>query len=273
MTIFLVPKFVRPPQTLEEAFSKGTVLHAPLEENDIAIKHLYNIGDSPCTYADIEFGVETQLGALAYILGKENEGMKAIRQFIHFNNAQVGWNAIACSLSAYYHSLSFAHDPRPLDSLANMPTAYHKEITKEVPKIPDDGNTYVSFKSYVPTVELAKEFELELYHDDQQLISDGRQIKRPLLSQPSIKLLLLSQKAYAEGGLALCVYLTHLNDLLENDQKRHPNDTELQYLTELLSPIVKCYSSKYSMIGIQNARQIFDGVGVVDANITNELSK
>lgn len=247
-------------------------MSAGLEVNDIAIKHVYNIGNSSCSYTDLEFGVETQLGALGYLLGKENEGIKGIKYHVHFNNIQTGWNAISCSLSAYYHSLSYSHDPQPLEILKNIPIAFHKKLTKEQSEFPDDGHVYVTMSTDVPVLAIKSELEQE-YHDDQNLISDGKQIKRPLLARPDIKLLLLAQKAYSEGGLALCTYATHIQDIIDNDNNRQPNDTELLYLNEILSPIVKSYCTKYSLISIDYAKQIFDGIGVVEGNITTDLYK
>lgn len=198
--------------------------------------------------------------------------MKGIRYFLHYNNLQIGWNAISCSLSAYYHSLAYSHDPQALETLKNIPSAFYEEIKQEVPEFPDDGHIYMTYTATVPSVELSKQMEY-LFHEDPNLITDGRQIKRPLLARPDIKLLLVAQKAYSEGGLALCVYLSYLQDIIENDRRRNPHDVELSSLAEILSPVAKCFCTKYSLKSIEYAKQIFDGVGVANGNITTELQK
>lgn len=280
LSLFIVPKYIRPSLTLEEAFAKGRVFQSSLEPNDITIKRVYNIGKSACTYVDLEFGVESKLGAVAFLIGKENEGIKGIRHHLLSNNLQLAYNAISCALSAYQHALSFASNPQPMDTLQNIPYSTYTERKEEVSPFPDDGHVYVTFQASLPYLEEQERQRVEEFFNQQNededgraaaLIPDGKQVKRPLLARPDIKSLLLKQKAYLEGGLSLCVYTTHLLDILENDHNSDYIFPEIFQLFEFLSPIVKYYCTSFSLQSIQNAKQIFDGIGVVDGNVPQDM--
>ncbi len=94
----------------------------------------------------------------------------------------------------------------------------------------------------------------------------GRDHKDPLEPQTAIinhadvRRMLLEQKAIAEGGLALGLYASSLVE----DEKTHPIDTnrkEAALLLELLTPIVKAWSSQYGLKANENAIQILGGYG------------
>jgi alkylation response protein AidB-like acyl-CoA dehydrogenase len=285
LSLFIVPKYIRPSLTLEEAFAKGRVFHSPLEANDITIKRVHNIGKSACTYVDLEFGVESTLGAVAFLIGKENEGIKGIRHHLLSNNLQIAYNAISCGMSGYQHALSFASDPQPLDTLRHISYSRYQEIQEEVSPFPDDGHVYVTYQASLPYLEEQEKQRVEDFLNQQQqeaaeaeaeglaagYIADGKQVKRPLLARPDIKSLLLTQKAYLEGGLSLCVYATHLLDIVENDHNSEYVYPEIFQLFEFLSPIVKYYCTTFSLQSLHNAKQIFDGIGVVEGNVPQDI--
>ena len=94
----------------------------------------------------------------------------------------------------------------------------------------------------------------------------GRDHKNPLEPQTAIinhadvRRMLLEQKAIGEGGLALGLYASSLVE----DEKTHPIDTNRQeaaLLLELLTPIVKAWSSQYGLKANENAIQILGGYG------------
>jgi alkylation response protein AidB-like acyl-CoA dehydrogenase len=286
LSLFLVPKYIRPFLTLEEAFAKGRVFDSSLELNDITIKRVHNIGPSSCTYVDLEFGVKSTLGALAFLIGKENEGIHGIRRHLLSNNLQIGYSAVSTAISAFQHSLSYATNPQPMDSLKDMSYSHHQEVIKETPMYPDDGHAYFSFRASLPHLEQLEQQRVEDFLNQQReegegeegegeegrpLIADGKQVRRPLLARPDIKGLLLQQKVYTEGALALCVYSTHLLDILENDSNQEFVSEEILYLFELLSPIAKYYSTHFSLKSIRCAKEIYDGVGVIEGNLANDM--
>ncbi len=94
----------------------------------------------------------------------------------------------------------------------------------------------------------------------------GRNHKNPLEPQTAIinhadvRRMLLEQKAIGEGGLALGLYASSLVE----DEKTHPEEVkrkEAGLLLELLTPIVKAWSSQNGLKANENAIQILGGYG------------
>jgi alkylation response protein AidB-like acyl-CoA dehydrogenase len=94
----------------------------------------------------------------------------------------------------------------------------------------------------------------------------GRNNKNPLEPQTAIinhadvRRMLLEQKATGEGGLALGLYASSLVE----DEKTHPEEVkrkEAGLLLELLTPIVKAWSSQNGLKANENAIQILGGYG------------
>jgi alkylation response protein AidB-like acyl-CoA dehydrogenase len=94
----------------------------------------------------------------------------------------------------------------------------------------------------------------------------GRNNKNPLEPQTAIinhadvRRMLLEQKAIGEGGLALGLYASSLVE----DEKTHPEEVkrkEAGLLLELLTPIVKAWSSQFGLKANENAIQILGGYG------------
>ncbi|MCP5978764.1 hypothetical protein NL364_30175, partial [Klebsiella pneumoniae] len=56
----------------------------------------------------------------------------------------------------------------------------------------------------------------------------------PIIAHADVKRMLLAQKAYAEGSLALVLYCVHLADLAEA-----ADDLEARQLLDLLTPVAK----------------------------------
>jgi alkylation response protein AidB-like acyl-CoA dehydrogenase len=81
-----------------------------------------------------------------------------------------------------------------------------------------------------------------------------------IINHADVRRMLLEQKAIGEGGLALGLYASSLVE----DEKTHPDETkrkEAALLLELLTPIVKAWSSQYGLKANENAIQILGGYG------------
>ncbi len=81
-----------------------------------------------------------------------------------------------------------------------------------------------------------------------------------IIEHTDVRRMLLAQKALAEGGLALCLYASRLVD----EHQTHPEATERQAahtLLELLTPIVKAWSTHYGLEANYHAIQILGGYG------------
>ena len=81
-----------------------------------------------------------------------------------------------------------------------------------------------------------------------------------IIEHADVKRMLLQQKAYVEGGLALGLYCARLVD----EQRGHPDDTvrqEASRLLDLLTPIVKAWPSEWCLEANKQAIQVLGGYG------------
>jgi alkylation response protein AidB-like acyl-CoA dehydrogenase len=81
-----------------------------------------------------------------------------------------------------------------------------------------------------------------------------------IINHSDVRRMLLEQKAIGEGALALGLYASRLVD----DEKTHPEESkrkEAALLLELLTPIVKAWSSQFGLKANENAIQILGGYG------------
>jgi butyryl-CoA dehydrogenase len=82
----------------------------------------------------------------------------------------------------------------------------------------------------------------------------------PIIRHTDVRRMLLAQKAYTEGALALCLYASRLVD----EQKTAPTDTERTragYLLDFLTPIVKSWPSQWCLEANSLAIQVHGGYG------------
>ncbi len=80
-----------------------------------------------------------------------------------------------------------------------------------------------------------------------------------LIAHADIKRMLLAQKAYGEGALALGLYCARLVDELHTGDQAQRSDA--QWLLEVLTPIVKSWPSEWCLEGNSLAIQIHGGYG------------
>ena len=81
-----------------------------------------------------------------------------------------------------------------------------------------------------------------------------------IIEHSDVKRMLLAQKAIAQGSLALCLYASKLVD----DERTLPDQNaraETHALLELLTPIVKAWSSHYGLEANYHAIQVLGGYG------------
>ena len=82
----------------------------------------------------------------------------------------------------------------------------------------------------------------------------------PIVQHADIKRMLLAQKAYAEGSLALVLYAASLVD----ERKTAPDAAVRERagrLLDVLTPIVKSYPAEYGMLANSHAVQVLGGYG------------
>ncbi|AGS26550.1 acyl-CoA dehydrogenase [Rhizobium etli] len=82
-------------------------------------------------------------------------------------------------------------------------------------------------------------------------VRNGPQV--PIIEHPDVKRMLLTQKAYVEGALALCLYSARLVDDEDNADSAN--------LLGLLTPITKTWPSEYGLVANDIAIQVHGGYG------------
>ena len=84
----------------------------------------------------------------------------------------------------------------------------------------------------------------------------------PIIGHSDVRRMLLAQKSYAEGSLALCLYTSRLVD----DQKTHPDPVQAEHaglLLDFLTPIAKTFSAEYGCRANELAIQVLGGAGYI----------
>ena len=92
----------------------------------------------------------------------------------------------------------------------------------------------------------------------------------PLIGHADIRRLLLAQKAYAEGALALCLMASTLFE----DQQSHPEPEGRRragLLLDLLTPVVKSWPAKYGCQANEMAMQVLGGAGYTRDHLLEQL--
>ena len=82
----------------------------------------------------------------------------------------------------------------------------------------------------------------------------------PIIRHADVRRMLLKQKAYVEGGLALGLYSALLVDQQKNDPSTKVRE-DSALLLEFLTPILKAWSSDYSLVANNLAIQVLGGYG------------
>jgi Acetyl-CoA dehydrogenase C-terminal like/Acyl-CoA dehydrogenase, C-terminal domain len=88
---------------------------------------------------------------------------------------------------------------------------------------------------------------------------DASQPQVPIIEHADVKRMLLAQKAYAEGSLALQLYCARLVD--EQHTGDDVNAREAALLLDLLTPIAKSWPSEWCLEGNSLAIQVHGGYG------------
>jgi len=81
-----------------------------------------------------------------------------------------------------------------------------------------------------------------------------------IIEHPDIRRMLLAQKAYVEGGLALCLYAARLVDD-EHSAPEEKTRRDAKLLLEVLTPIVKAWPSQWCLAANDLAIQVHGGYG------------
>jgi butyryl-CoA dehydrogenase len=116
----------------------------------------------------------------------------------------------------------------------------------------------IAYRAYLLTLDYARQRPQGRLPSCKDPLSP--QVK--LIAHADVRRMLLAQKAYAEGALAMCLYASSLFE----DQQTHADPQQRRdaaLLLDLLTPVVKSWSSKYGCASNDLAIQILGGSGYI----------
>lgn len=117
------------------------------------------------------------------------------------------------------------------------------------------GAVMYGYTGYLHSLAYAKE-------RPQGRLPDCRDPESPqvnIIEHADVKRMLLQQKAYVEGGLALALYCGRILDDMRSDDQA--NKAELALLMDLMTPLVKAWPSDYCLKANELAIQVLGGAG------------
>jgi alkylation response protein AidB-like acyl-CoA dehydrogenase len=124
----------------------------------------------------------------------------------------------------------------------------------------------LAYRAYLLTLDYARERPQGRLPSCKDALSP--QVK--LIDHADVRRMLLAQKAYAEGSLALCLYASSLYE----DQHTHPDATareQAALLLDILTPIVKSWPSRYGLKANELAIQVLGGSGYIREHLQEQL--
>ncbi|EGC99721.1 acyl-CoA dehydrogenase domain-containing protein, partial [Burkholderia sp. TJI49] len=89
---------------------------------------------------------------------------------------------------------------------------------------------------------------------------DAAAPQAPIVAHPDVRRMLLAQKAYVEGGLALILYCARLVDQARAHEDAHAR-TDAARLLDILTPIAKSWPSQWCLAANDLAIQVHGGYG------------
>lgn len=118
------------------------------------------------------------------------------------------------------------------------------------------GAACMAYRGYVQSLDYAKERP----QGRSPLEKDASKPQLAIIEHVDVKRMILQQKAYAEGAMALCLYSAKLFD----DSETHPDEKQRELAAELLgllTPVTKSWPSEFGLMANDLAIQVHGGYG------------
>ena len=118
------------------------------------------------------------------------------------------------------------------------------------------GGAMIGYRGYLESLDYARN------RPQGRSVSNRDPLSKPLniVEHTDVKRMLLAQKSYVEGSLALCLYAARLVDVQESSaDKQQAEDAAV--LLDLLTPVVKSFPSYYGPRANDLAIQVLAGAG------------
>jgi len=235
ISLFIVPKWLvnvespHPGPLPGGEGEKGRVKVTLGARNDVALAGLnHKLGWRGTTNTLLNFGegkypVDGKAGAIGYLVGKPHEGLRCMFHMMNEARIGVGTAAVMLGMAGYYASLDYAKN-RPQGRPVGL---------RPLDKSSGSGASAAGKDSAQPQVRIIE-------HAD-------------------VKRMLLAQKSYCEGALALELYCARLVDEQHTAEAQAADEARL--LLEVLTPIAKSWPSEWCLEANSLAIQIHGGYG------------
>lgn len=156
-------------------------------------------------------------------------------------------------------SLSFGEKDGAVGYLVgeeNMGLSYMFHMMNEARLFVGTGAAVMALAGYQYSLDYARE------RPQGRLLAEKDPHSKPvnIIEHSDVKRMLLAQKAYAEGALALCLYGARLHD----EEKTAPEAEQREQahlLLDFLTPIIKTWPSEYGLRANHYAIQVLGGAG------------
>ncbi|MFM8496893.1 MAG: acyl-CoA dehydrogenase, partial [Planctomycetia bacterium] len=175
-------------------------------------------------------------GAVGYLVGRPGEGLRCMFHMMNEARIGVGMAAAMLGMAGYEASLAYARQ-RP----QGRPVAGAGASAQ--PSSAGAG----AFAQAASAGAAAK------------VVKDATQPQVPIIEHADVKRMLLAQKAYCEGALALELYCARLVD--EQHTGEEGSSREAALLLEVLTPIAKSWPSEWCLEANSLAIQVHGGYG------------
>ncbi|EMN5127263.1 acyl-CoA dehydrogenase [Burkholderia contaminans] len=118
------------------------------------------------------------------------------------------------------------------------------------------GAAAIGYTGYLHSLEYAKTRLQGRTRGDRSPASG----QAPIIRHADVRRMLLAQKAYVSGALALCLYAARLSDDIHSQEDADDRE-EAHGLLDLLTPVVKSWSSQWGLVANDLAIQVHGGYG------------
>ncbi len=147
----------------------------------------------------------------------------------------------------------------------HMGLAYMFHMMNEARVGVGTGSTMAGYAGYGEALRYAKERV-----QGRPLGAEPGSAPVPIINHPDVKRMLLQQKSYVEGGLALCLFGAFLIDEAATQEDQEQRETKEQIL-DVLTPIIKSWPAEYCLEANKLAMQVHGGYGYTRDFIVEKL--
>ncbi len=212
--------------------------------NDVALAGLnHKLGWRGTTNTLLNFGegkypVNGEAGAVGYLVGKPHEGLRCMFHMMNEARIGVGMAATMLGMAGYHASLDYAKN-RPQGRPIKAPT-----LRADASFLPPEGARFALGRPGGETGMGGKD-------------ASAPQIR--IIEHADVRRMLLAQKSYCEGALALELYCARLVDEQHTAEAQAADDARM--LLEVLTPIAKSWPSEWCLEANSLAIQVHGGYG------------